>query len=254
MQKKYNEEDFMLFDDIATDRLYPPNISGGLLGVLMYSAVMNAVLLFARWQSPNIIHPSWNIIVPVSISILIVQAVITFYYFHEKRAFTFQRFQSIFLCFVTIKMSLEGYYIFFTAYEDKSVPTYVGQLGTSIMLGGIVFLILSIIRAVNRVKDGHFREGGNGILNFSQSKSYVSIPIIFGLTMVGGAIPKMLENSLYPFTIMLELYFILLLVSLIQYAIALVWPEFLLLAYCKFKFKSFYIEPPESIKHDTNNE
>jgi hypothetical protein len=42
--------------------------------------------------------------------------------------------------------------------------------------------------------------------------------------------------------------FPLFLAILLQYAVYLAWPEFLLLAYCKFRFKSFIISPPQNKK------
>ncbi|MGY3718688.1 hypothetical protein ACWE42_24585, partial [Sutcliffiella cohnii] len=86
-----------------------------------------------------------------------------------------------------------------------------------------------------------------GILNFSESKSYVSIPIIFGITMTGGVIARILNSTDTSISSLLELYFVLLLGVVVHFGISLVWPEFLFLAYCKRRFKSFIIESPERI-------
>ncbi|MGY3715138.1 hypothetical protein ACWE42_06405 [Sutcliffiella cohnii] len=245
MLKKYKEQDFKKLKEISLDRLFPTSISVGLMGLLIFSGAMNGFLLYGVLYSPYVNNPIWDTILPISIVIFIVQTIITIFFFNNKRAFSYQYFQSIFATFVILKVSTEGYYMFFVIYEDKFAPTYVAQIGIATFLGGFIFLIISIIRAIKRVKDGHFREGGKGILNFSESKSYVSLPIIFGITMIGGAISRLLSSSDYAVSTLIELYFALFLAAVIQYALVLVWPEFLLLAYCKSKFKSFEIEQPE---------
>ncbi|ADU31782.1 hypothetical protein [Evansella cellulosilytica] len=113
-----------------------------------------------------------------------------------------------------------------------------------VILGGVVFLLFSIARSIKRVKQGHFRHGGKGLYNFKQSKGYVSLPIIFTASMIGGLVGRAsFETSFGELT---ELLFFIVVTVVIQYGIAMAWPEFLLIAYCKCRFPSFIV-PEEKV-------
>lgn len=245
MLSENQESDFAELKEIAEDRLLPSGISVGLIGMLIFSGVMNAVLLFATSYSSYITHPIWDTIKVVSIGIFILQTVITLFYFNEKRAFRYQKFQSVFVCFITLKISVEFYLIYFLAYEDKFAPAYIAQLGIVCLVSGLIFLVISIIRAVKRVKQGHFQKGQKGLFDFSNSKSYASLPIIFGVTMMAGAIPRILNDLNNPFSSTIEFYIMLFLAVVLQFSLAMAIPEFLLLAYCKYKFPSFTVKIPK---------
>lgn len=159
-------------------------------------------------------------------------------------------FNLFFLCIVIFKLSVEGYIVFFAVYEDRFSPPYVVELAITFIVGGLIFFIYSVFRAVKRVKNGHFQRRQKGLLNFSESKSYVGLPIIFGTIMTAGAFTRILVDSFHPFASMLELYFILIMLAILQFGIALAWPEFWLLAYCKHKFKSFKMVSPKGGKPD----
>ena len=97
---------------------------------------------------------------------------------------------------ITIKMSVEFYQVFFLACEDKRTPSYMARAGMILLLVGVGFLIASTIRAIHRVKQGKFRRGGEGLLNFKKSKLYVSSPFVFGLIMLSGTFARTLNNIL----------------------------------------------------------
>lgn len=248
MLNKYEEKDFLKLKEVSTERLLPSNISVGLIGALFLSAAINGVLLYAVLYSSYINNPIWDFVLPICISLFIIQSIITLFFFNQKRAFAYQNFQSIFVCIVTFKVSVEGYIVYFAILEDRFAPSYFGLFAIIFLVSGLMFLILSILRAVKRVRDGHFRKGQKGLLDFKDSKSYVSLPIIFGATITGGAFMRMLSNSYHPLSSMLEIYFILSLMALLQFAIAVAWPEFFLLAYCKHRFKTFKANPPKRIE------
>ena len=105
------------------------------------------------------------------------------------------------------------------------------------LAGGFVFLLLSIVRAIRRVKKGEFTANGRGIFNLRESKGYVSTPIIIAATIFGGVTARGLSSS--GGSSVGEVIVPLLLSIILQYAIAIALPEFLLLAYCKKRFPSF---------------
>ena len=248
MLKHYTETDFALLKQIAADRLKPTAISAGLMGMLIFSGAMTAVTYFAFNYSIYITNPIWPQISAVSIGFLIIQLIVTLFYFNEKRAFQYQRIQPVFLCIISLKMSVEMYQVYFLLCEDRHAPEYMIYLGAFCLLGGVLFFVISIIRAFRRVEKGEFQKGGKGMFNFKQSKAYVSFPIIYGATMMGMVIPRVLSDMDSMFADMLEMFTGLIICVVIQYGLALAWPEFLLLARCKRKFKSFHVKMPKPLK------
>lgn len=120
-------------------------------------------------------------------------------------------------------------------------PGYMNTFGLIILLGGLVLTIFATLRAFKRVKQGEFRKEGNGLYKFKESKVEIGIPIVFGAVMITGAIIQLVSDPEIAFVNMIEVLFFLLLCTVLQYSIALVWPEFLLLTICKFRFESFRI-------------
>ncbi|NMD71536.1 hypothetical protein HHO41_14625 [Bacillus sp. DNRA2] len=125
-----------------------------------------------------------------------------------------------------------------------TAPDYLKTTAIILYIGGLVYLVISTIRGVRRVQKGELRIGGKGLYDFANSKGHISIPIVFGVTMLGGSIFKILSYSTVSFGPLLQLYFLLLLIVVLQYAIAFAWPEFFLFTYCKFRFESFIIPMP----------
>ena len=248
MLKNCDESDFYELKIIASERLRPDGISVFFWGAFVLSGIMTAVAAFGISQSVQNINPIWNKIININLFFLLIQLLLTMFFTSEKNAFKFQRFQAILLSVISFKISIEMYNFFFIACQDKNAPSYITNAGMFLLLGGITYLILSTIRGIGRVKKGEFRKGGKLLYDFQNSKGYVSIPIIYGVTMIGGTITKIFSDTTSITAKLLELIFILLITTFIQYGISMAWPEFFLLTYCKFRFKSFNLKIPESFK------
>jgi len=131
--------------------------------------------------------------------------------------------------------------------EDRLAPGYMWTTGFVLIGGGLVYLVLSILRSIRRVQKGTFRKGGKLLYDFQTSKGHISLPFVIGATIIGGSITKALSNSsVLPYG-MAEMYVILSISALLQYAIAMALPEFFLIAYCKFRFDSFLKKPPTKL-------
>ncbi|MEH7235819.1 hypothetical protein [Bacillus sp. JJ1562] len=245
MLRNYNNKDFDLIEDVAYDRLSPDAITAFLWVTFVISAFMTYFISDAVDYSVYITNPIWSTIIKTNSILLVFHLLVTIFYSIKKNAFRFQRFQTLLLCFFGLKLSLEFYPFYFTAVEDRFAPAYMTTIGLLAIALGFVLLVVSVIRAIGRVKKGELREDGKGLYDFKQSKGYVSLPIIFGATMLGGAISQTFSSMGTPFGDMPGLFFILLLNITIQYAVAMVWPEFFLLAYGKFRFESFRIKMPK---------
>jgi hypothetical protein len=236
MLKNCREEDFYQIKLAAMTRLGPGNISGFLWGGLVLSTLMT-ILAFAQFADEVGVSVIIARMMAISILLLLVQIVFTILFTFKKVAYTFQKLLSIFVSFVGFKISIDTYQVFFTLSEKNYLPSFINIIGIILLVGGVILLILSTIRAVNRVKKGELGKEGRGLYDFKNSKGTVSIPIIFGFTMLAGAAGRLISETSTDLTIIIFLFFAVLL----QYSIALALPEFFLVVYCKFRFESFKV-------------
>ncbi|WP_342437933.1 hypothetical protein NSS79_01010 [Paenibacillus sp. FSL L8-0436] len=240
MLKQYNEEYFAKIKEAARERLRPDGVSVFIIATLVFSAVMIAVSLNAVLYGDNT-GSRWMIYLIVDIVLWAFHLLAALLFYNVKWAYKYQKIQSYILCLITLKFSLEFYLVYFLMCEDREAAPFMTSLGLLMLLGGILFLILSTWRAVQRVKKGHLQRGGSGLYNYKESKSYISLPVIYLGAVIAGHMPKMFsDNSSYT---SMEPAIALVFCVVLQYAIAMAWPEFFLLVYCKRRFPSFHIQP-----------
>ena len=238
-----NETDFYELKSVAIDRLSPDAIQGFFWSTLLVSGFMTGMAsLVINEGLLDIMYPIMEGLLNVYYVLFIIHLLIAIFFSFKKVAFQFQRLQAVLLCLVAIKLSMDSYLPFVALWADRNAPSFVLNAGALLLIGGILFLVISTIRGMKRVQKGAFRKGGKRLYDFQQSKGYVSLPIIFGATIFGGVIIRIASNMSGTPARMFELFFFLLIAAIIQYAISLAWPEFFLLAYCKFKFAGFLVE------------
>ncbi|SHI72573.1 hypothetical protein SAMN05444401_1471 [Clostridium amylolyticum] len=247
MLKKYKEADFYLLEDVARGRLSPDGISAFFIPSLVFSGILTLVLLNGIKNNINITTPIWPTILKGNFYFFLIHLLITIFFLKEKNYIKFQKLQVVLLNIIIYFISVGFYQVFFLACEDKRAPSYMVRSGMILLLGGFIFLIISTIRAIYRVKQGKFRRGREGMFNFKQSKLYVSSPFVFGLVMLSGTFARSFSGSYDMRKIIPGLMFMLLLCAFVQYGMALAIPEFFLVTYCKFRFKSFNMEPRKRI-------
>lgn len=245
MKKKSNEADFFKIKVAAYDRLRPDSISVWFWASLVLSAIMTLIPNYVLTKSGFDGSPFLNMAVDMAKVLLFIQLGLAIFFTLEPIAYSLQKLQSIIVSIVVIKVSLDMYLFYFTVTETTfGTPDHLTNTGLILMSGGFVFLALSTIRAINRVKQGELRKEGKGLYNFQTSKGYVSLPIIFAATMIVGAFVSSFSEVGGNLTMILILF----LCVVLQYGIALAWPEFLLLTYGKFKFESFIVPKPKRWK------
>ena len=189
-------------------------------------------------------NPLWFLTHKILVILFAIQLIVTLFFTWRKVAYRYQRVQSIFLSLFSFKFSLVLYVAFFMFCEGRDIPSNIKTTATILMIGGLIYLLFSTIRAIKRVQQGHLRKGGKGLYNIKQTVGNASLPIIFGVTMMSGAISRTLSDSSSTFGIAAGLYFFLLLCVILQYAMAFAWPEHFLYTYCKLRFKSFHVPMP----------
>jgi hypothetical protein len=241
MLKECKDEDFYQLKSVAAGRLRPGRISSFFWATFFFSGAATSVVSLGIYSSDYALKPFWLIFANTVVVIFIIQFLVALFFSTVNNAYRFQRIQSVFLSIFALKMSLDGYAAFIIFTEADYIPSYVRPTAFILCIGGLVYLVLSTFRGMKRVQKGEFREDGRGLYNFKQSKAYVSLPIIFGATFLGGAIARTLSDSQSIHGQIGSVYFILFLAVVLQYTIAFAWPEFFLVTYCKFRFESFQI-------------
>ncbi|MDX8360752.1 hypothetical protein [Cytobacillus sp. IB215316] len=241
MKNNSKEANYYLLKNVATYRLSPDGISAGLFCCLLVSILMNLFLYFAVNNNFNV-HQIWQPILKVSIILTIIQFFITVFYANYYRAYKYQKSQIYIFCFVTLKMQIEVYYAFFSFSMSDELNSNTINLVILLLIGGFILLGLSLMRAFFRILQGKCKENGPGLLNFKQSKGYLSLPFIIIATVVGVSLTN--GNDVDFFNLITMYFFPLSIAIGGQYVMALLWPEFFLLAYCKSKFGSFIIPVP----------
>ncbi|UAC48914.1 hypothetical protein K6959_03070 [Bacillus aquiflavi] len=252
MLKQCNENDFYQIKTVAENRLRPDRMTRTLWGAFMFSGMITAVLSFGSGYSIYVTNPIWPVIVKISSILLAVQFVVTVFFTKRKIAYKFQRTQSLLLSTFLFKMSIDVYAVYFLSCEDKSAPSYMTTTGFILLIGGLLYLVISTIMGIKRVQQGELRKGGKGLYNLKQSKGQVSLPIIFGATMMGGTIARFLSDVNTPTANMASLFFARFFAVVLQYAMTFASPELFLLTYCKFKFESFRIPMPTPVEFKQN--
>jgi hypothetical protein len=241
MLSKFKEIDFYQIKSVSLGRLSPNNVSGFFWGGFVLSTVTTIVAFAGISTISTEISTFMTLMVLLSLILWVFQFFFTLFFTIRKIAYKFQRLLSVYLSLIGFKVSIDFYQDFFGVCEVFNSPWYIKTTGTILFLGGIILLIISTMRAVRRVKQGELRKEGRGLYNFQNSKGYVSVPIIFGVTMFGGAAARFFSDMSTDISALGILFFAVLL----QYSVAMALPEFFLLTYCKFRFESFKVKMPK---------
>lgn len=245
MLKDCKEEDFYELRMVSVDRLSPDGIAAFFITSLAVSSIFTAVCVLGLYKNKNITNPIWSKVINAMLILLLIQAIVAFLYLRIKTAFKHQKFQAVWLNIISIKISIDMYPCYFLACDDRHAASYMSDIGWLFLLGGFAYLILSIIRGAYRVKNGMFKKGGRYLYDFSNSKLHFSAPLIYGIVIIAGNLSRKLSASSDGNSQIFGLIILLVCGVFLQYGIAMAWPEFFLLAYCKFRFKSFTEEMPE---------
>lgn len=172
--KNTSVEDFYELEQISSIRLHPMNISGFFLAVLIVSGISNVAfamgLFFGSWNAVL----EWKVISMCSVIIYLLQILITVFFSFERMIYRFQKLQTMVLCFLALKFIMDFYMCYFLMNEDDGSSSYMTPVGLLFMFGGFIVLILSTRRAIGRVRNGEFREGGNKLFDFQSDESITS--------------------------------------------------------------------------------
>ncbi|WP_079506462.1 hypothetical protein [Mesobacillus jeotgali] len=237
------EDDLYEIKRAGYDRLRPDRAPLFLWGTIVFGGAVLVVALFGVIQADLQVNPLLLTAVRIATIILGAQILLTILFSITPISYALQKMQLIFATIVAFKFSLDTYLFFFVAADTENLPSYIFTTAFILMTSGLVLLIITIIRAFKRVKQGELRKDGEGLYNFKQTKNVLIGPGIFGLVMIAGSLARSISNMEGN----IGMYFILFLCITLQYSIAIALPEFILLIYGKFKFESFIV--PQRSQH-----
>lgn len=239
MSKTITEADFYKIKDAAFGRMRPDRVGAFLWGTFIYSAVTVIGAMFGIGQSVLEIEPMLLLAVRIATILLGVQFLLTVVFSISAVGYAMQKLQAVIMTVIAMKFSIDAYLFFFAAAILGSAPQYIVNTGFIIMAGGFVFLFLSTLRGFNRVKQGELRQDGKGLYNFKGSKSFISLPALFGIALIAGSLSKAvsgMEGSV-------GMFFLLFLAMILQYVMAIALPEFFIMIYAKSRFPAFIVPP-----------
>lgn len=245
MLNQLNEEYFKQLNYTAQMRLRPSNISGFFIATFIYSTIMIIVSITAVLTT-TLFETNWFLLPFFLVIFWGIHLFFMLFFISEKISYKMQRFQAIILCFIAFKLSIEGYAIYFLICADQKAPTTMYWLGLILLAGGILFMVYSLFRAIHIVKKGDLKEDGKGLFDFSGKRILSVITAIIALIFIATFVLRFIP--MYEMSIPLGMFFALIICSFLHYLVAMASSEFFLLAYCKFKYSSFIVEPPKRRK------
>lgn len=248
MLKDCKEEDFYELRSVAHDRLRPDNVPIFFWGAFMLSGIMTLVVTLSLYGPGHYVKsPLWHLADNVLLGLLAIKFIVAVLYTKTVFAYKHQKLQSVLLSGFTLIAPFDFYAACLMFCERPDVPNYLKILIFILCIGGLIYLVLSLLRGIRRARLGFFRQGGAGLYHLKLSKSHVSLPIIFGVTILTGGVVKTLSDSSVSFGPLLQIFIVIFLCAVFQFTTAFAWPEFFLVTYCKFRFESFQIPMPKSL-------
>ncbi|MGE6536563.1 hypothetical protein [Bacillus luti] len=225
---KIKEEDLDKFRMTCQGRLSPKGATGFMLGTIFYISIFMFVIFVGGLDYYNNLFD--RIIVKTEIVLYIVQIIFLILYLFPKACFKFQKLQTLIILLYAFQL---GTILFAVSVVSEMADNSIARIYTGLLfLGAVIVHIVATIDIFKQASEGAFSSDERSTSFFSKTKR----------TMIKGA-------SIYTLIILILMYFqndysIDFLVmygvgSVLMYAVAIGAAEFQLLAYCRFKFKSF---------------
>ena len=249
--KNLKSDDWYELKKVARTRLGPNEISGWFAASLMYSLVILGTSIFGCTQIRDLNKEFWMPIMIVATIFVIIQLIIGIFFSNMRNVYDHQKIEAVCLSITATKLSIDGYLFFFMLADENMIEKSVINIFILVALAGIILMIISTIRGIKRVKQGHFREGGDGLYDFKNSKGYISFVGVYSVVILVTILCKVINN--YGNNIM-KVIIVLIPLLVVQYGVSIAIPEFYLLTYCKFKYDEFIIPVPKGHKELYNRQ
>ena len=234
---KMKEEDLDFFEIANRNRFSPDNVKIFFLGVFIYTSIpMFIVFLGFLLNGDKIfLSPFEKKVLLTELNLYVLEFVFLMLYMFPKVAFKLQKLQAIVMLFYSFQIATLPFMvmvvggIFDFSYNNKTL-VYIGL----ILLWAICIHIVETIDVFKRAKHGGYKLEGGAVSFFTKATSYLWTGMIIYVVVL---LVLIFININYAFDDM-EFYVVQ---TIILYIFAIESAEFVLLAYCRFKFPSFNI-------------
>ena len=226
--------------ELHKGRLTIPGIRAYLLGVLLYSGITIGVSLFAAsgnnigWETLSSgCHTIYNIeIILFAVNILTIL-------FCWKINNINQKILAIAIILFTYKTALDQYIAILMFSKDRNIYDVYAPLVLIIIAIGFIVQIIVLRKWIKGIK-------GNIKLRNKRTKKKLLFPVLFLLAVSVGTI---FSNNLFMDK---EIAFIFIVASVVYIAMLIGQCEFIIVAYCIFRFPSFAVNPPQKKQQYVN--
>ncbi|EEL40744.1 Uncharacterized protein BC141101_01392 [Bacillus toyonensis] len=231
------EEDLNEFKNTCKNRLSPDWATGVMFGTMFFISLIMFFLIGGLIRFGWSYYPTLfdKIIVSLELVFYSLQVIFLIIYLFPKMPFKLQKLQTLVVLLYAFQLGTITFTMLIipgmSNYSiDQITLMYVGLL----FLGAVILHILATIDTFRQASKGAFNKGEESSSFFSKTKrTAIKCAVIYVLILL---ILIYVHND-YTLNI-LGLYAG---GTLIMYAVAIGAAEFQLLAYCRFKFPSFYI-------------
>ncbi|MFC9418690.1 hypothetical protein ACIG6B_04995 [Bacillus mobilis] len=231
------EEDLNEFKSTCKNRLSPDWATGFMFGTMFFISLIMFFLIVGLIRFGWSYYPTLfdKIIVSFELVFYSLQVIFLIIYLFPKMSFKFQKLQTLVVLLYAFQLSTITFTILIipgmSNYSiDQITLMYVGLL----FLGAVILHILATIDTFRQASKGAFSTEEKSSTFFSKTKrNVIKCAVIYVLTLL---ILIYVHND---YT--LKIFGLYAGGTLIMYAVAVGAAEFQLLAYCRFKFPSFYI-------------
>ncbi|OJE08707.1 hypothetical protein A9488_18725 [Bacillus cereus] len=231
------EEDLDEFRITCRHRLSPEGAMLFMFGGMLYSSLLMLFIFGALIRFGWDYYPTLFDTVMVRMELLLYSLQVIFFiiYLIPKVRFKFQKLQTLVILLYAFQLGTIGLTAFvlpgMSNYSINFITLiYVGLL----VLGAILVHGVTTFDTFKQASKGAFSMGERSTLFFNKEKKNVMFGVVIYVLIL--LVLIYIQNN-YSLSIMFG-YFIF---TFIMYAVAIGAAEFQLLAYCRFKFPSFYI-------------
>ncbi|MDA2382763.1 hypothetical protein PDN41_13340 [Bacillus cereus] len=225
------EEDLDKFRMTCQGRLSPEGATGFMLGTIFYTSLFMIIIFVGGMDYYTSLFD--KVIVRIELVLYGLQVMFLLLYLFPKARYKFQKLQTLVILLYAFQLGTIGCTLFVLSgmieYSiDLITRVYVGLL----VLGGSIVHIVTTVDTFKQASEGVFSSEDKSASFFSKTKGHVIqgavIYVIILLVLI-------YINNNYSLNTM----FGYVMCNVIMYAVAIGAAEFQLLAYCRFKFKSF---------------
>ncbi|HDX9494716.1 TPA: hypothetical protein ROX80_005592, partial [Bacillus thuringiensis] len=228
------EENLEKFRMICRRRLSPEGALGFMIGTIVYVSVMMffliGTLVTFGWDYYTTLFE--KTIVKTEIVLFSIQIIFLIIYLFPKACFKFQKLQTLIVLLYAFQL---GTILFVVSIVSEMADNSIGRMYTGLLVvGAVIIHSVATLDTFKQASKGAFSSDERSTSFFSKTKG----------AMIKGAI-------IYIFILLILMYFqndysidffvMYGVGTVLMYAVAIGAAEFQLLAYCRFKFKSFHM-------------